>query len=178
MAVAFLNERDRRLTKVRTYFLSDKNPSSKCIRRPAADLNAETLLRESPHPNPQQAPLWQPDDFAPASLSRARPFWRSEILKESTVEEWDTIMGWLNGVSVHAFVDENASGSFQGREYTSAELTAAEFSNHVPVEHEARVDGKVQKLVYQGSTARVVKSRKGIRSASPSHGAATWCRAR
>ena len=74
MAGAFPSKRDRRLATVRTYFLPDKNPSSEYIRRPAADLNAETLLRESPHLISQQAPLWQPDDFAPASLSRAKPF--------------------------------------------------------------------------------------------------------
>ena len=78
-------------------------------------------------------------------------------MKESTVEEWDTIMGWLNGVSIHEFINENASGSFQGREYTGAELTAAEYSNHVPAEHEAWVDSEVQKLVYQGGIAEWLK---------------------
>ena len=79
--------------------------------------------------------------------------WQSKILKESTVEERDTITGWLNGVSVHEFIDENASGSFQGRDYTSAKLTAAELPNHVPVEHVAWVDSEIQKLVSQGSIA-------------------------
>ena len=74
-------------------------------------------------------------------------------MEESTAEERDIIMGWLNGVSVHEFVDENASGSFQGRDYTGAELTAVEFSNHVPVEHEAWVDSEIQKLMHKGSIA-------------------------
>ena len=62
-------------------------------------------------------------------------------------------MGWLNGVRIHEFVNENARGSFQGRDYTGAELTVAEFPNHVSIEHVAWVDSEVQKLVYRGSVA-------------------------
>ena len=74
-------------------------------------------------------------------------------LERSTVEEKDAVMGWLNGVCIHEFVNENARGSFQGRDYTGAELTAAESPNHVSIVHVAWVESKVQKLVYQGRVA-------------------------
>ena len=36
---------------------------------------------------------------------------------------------------MHEFIDVNASGTFLGKEYNGAEITPAEFDNHVEVEY-------------------------------------------
>lgn len=146
---------------MRTYSLFDDDPNadiaasplSEHIQRPAVDLTAEVLLHETPQPNPQRAPLWRPEDFTPASLGRAEPFWRTEILKDRNITERNTLLGWLKGVNVHEFVDPRAQGVSQGKTYSGADLTEVEFPNHVPIEHIQWVDSEVLKLVQQGSLA-------------------------
>lgn len=39
------------------------------------------------------------------------------------------MLGWVQGVSLHEFIDVNAAGAFLGKAYNGAEITPSEFDN-------------------------------------------------
>ena len=127
---------------------------SEHAQRQTVDLTPDVLLNETPTPTPQQAPMWHPQDFVPGFLSSTVPFWRDELLKDYTPDRRSTLLGWLQGVSVHEFVDPTAHGVFQGHAYNGKDLTAVEIPNHVPTEFETWVDLEIDELVKQGSLAK------------------------
>ena len=151
-----------RISDVRTYCLTDEESTatvaapvpSEHAQRQTVDLTPDILLNETPTPTPQQAPMWHPQDFVPGFLSSTVPFWRDELLKDYTPDRRSTLLGWLQGVSVHEFVDPTAHGVFQGHAYNGKDLTAVEIPNHVPTEFETWVDLEIDELVKQGSLAK------------------------
>ena len=60
----------------------------------------------------------------------------------------------LPGASVYDFVDSRAQGTFQGRQYSSPDLTSAHLPNHVPTEHCSWVTTEVEQLVSTGCITR------------------------
>ena len=49
-------------------------------------------------------------------------FWEQEILAKHTEKERSKLLGWVRGVSVHEFIDVNASGTFLERSTTERKL--------------------------------------------------------
>ena len=138
------------MKSVRSYCLAEGDCSEHHVQRPTADFDRDNILNERPHLTPQQAPLWQPDDFVPGHLSSKIPFWREEILRDRTPADSSTLLGWLQGVSVHDFIDESSRGVFQGHQFNGAEVSQIELPNHVPEEHNLWVDTEIAKLEQKG----------------------------
>ena len=120
-AAKFLRDRMHRIADVRTYCLSGEESTvtvaapvpSEHAQRQTVDLTPDVLLNETPTPTPQQAPMWHPQDLVPGFLGSTVPFWRDELLKDYTPDRRSTlILGWLQGVSVHEFIDPTAHGVF------------------------------------------------------------------
>ena len=51
-------------------------------------------------------------------------------------------------------IDENAPGTFLGREYNGAEITPAEFDDHVEAEYRPWVSKEIEKLRVKGCIIR------------------------
>ena len=66
----------------------------------------------------------------------------------------DTLLGWIQGASVYDFVDSRAQGTFQGRQYSSPDLTSVHLPNRVPTEHCSWVTTEVEQLVSTGCITR------------------------
>lgn len=66
----------------------------------------------------------------------------------------ETLLGWVQGVSVYDFADPSTCGMFQGQQYNGADLTSAHLSNHVPDEFRSWVTNEVAALVRTGCVAR------------------------
>lgn len=105
-------------------------------------------------PDLRDAPLYRADDFVPGFLRSAIPFWRDVIIELCSKEKRDTLLGWIQGVSIHEFVDPQKTDIFQGKPYNGAELSAVELPNHVPVGHDTWVNQEIGKLVEKGCLAR------------------------
>ena len=90
-----------------------------------------------------------------STLFRVRhSFWRDVILPAATEANRDTLLGWIQGASVYDFVDSRAQGTFQGRQYSSPDLTSVHLPNHVPTEHCSWVTTEVEQLVSTGYITR------------------------
>ena len=106
------------------------------------------------HRTPQQARMWATEDFVPAHLQTALPFWRDHILQDTSEPERSTLLEWVQGVNLYDFADPHARGSFQGKPYNGAHLTPVQFPNHVPDEFTGWVTTEVTSLVESGCVAR------------------------
>lgn len=115
------------------------------------NVSSECMSRTLP-PCPKDAPMRKEADFVPGHLSSGYRFWADVVLRKHS--QRDMLLRWLQGVSLSEFVDPTATGTFEGRTYSGAELTPAEFANHIALENEAWVDAQVSKLVTQGTLAR------------------------
>lgn len=91
--------------------------------------------------------MWKGEDFVPAHLQSAVPFWAAVIHKETPESDRDRLLGWVKGESVHEFVDTTAQGRFQGHPYSGADLTPIHLQNHVTEEHHSWVTTEVAALV-------------------------------
>ncbi|CAB1112862.1 unnamed protein product [Ectocarpus sp. CCAP 1310/34] len=98
--------------------------------------------------------MWAPGDFVPAHLQTAADFWSEEILLETAESDRATLLGWVEGVNLHDFIDKNSRGVFQGLAYDGSDITAAHFPNHVPDEHAAWVTSEVAALAATGCIAK------------------------
>ena len=81
-------------------------------------------------------------------------FWRDVILPATTEANRDTLLGRIEGASIYDFVDSRAQGTFQGRQYSSPDLTSVHLPNHVPTEHCSWVTTEVEQLVSTGCITR------------------------
>lgn len=79
--------------------------------------------------------MWEAEDFLPGQVATVTKFWENEILPACPPEQVEMYCRWLEGGSVHEFVDEKEEGTFQGHAYRGIDLTPIELSNHVWAEH-------------------------------------------
>lgn len=79
--------------------------------------------------------MYETDDFVPGQVATAIDFWKEEILPTCTTEQQSMYRGWLEGVSVHEFLNSEAAGNVQGHEFRGTDLTPVELPNHVSDEH-------------------------------------------
>lgn len=98
--------------------------------------------------------MWTTSDFVPAHLQKSVSFWREEILPETQEPERSTLLGWIQGVSLHDFTDPHARGVFQGLPYDGSHLTSVRLPNHVPEEFTGWVTDEISSLVASGCVAR------------------------
>lgn len=129
--------------------------------------------------------MWDVDDFVPGQVSQAAEFWEQEILAacprcmpdrttaECPIEQQQRYLGWLAGVNVHEFVNENATGVFQGHPYKGKYLTPAELRNHVDAEHHPFVEETIAGYVRTGVVVpwREVADTKNSSQAADGHAA-------
>lgn len=126
------NSRTSRAPAVRThYFDGEKErPNEIGLRkdsprreRPKAEFNKDVLLQEGPEPTPRSAPLRIVEDSVSGHLQSFPWFGEQGILATHADEERSKLLGWVQGVSVHEFIDVDATGVFRGRKYNGAEIT-------------------------------------------------------
>lgn len=113
---------------------------------------ASELVSRVPPPGWRDAPVLRQDDFVSGHLSSSYEFWADVVLLRHP--QRDTLLRWLQGLSILEFVDPEARGTYEGRAYSSMRLTPREFPNQVSPEHEGWVDAQIAKLVEQGSLER------------------------
>ena len=152
-ADAFLAARAHRTANIRTQLVNGDILSEPHALSLAADLPSNEELLQTRY-SPHQARMWSGEDFVPAHLQSALPFWRDVILSDTPEPERGTLLRWVEGVSVYDFVDPTAHGEFQGRSYRGADLTAVHLPNHVPHEFSSWVTGEIAALVQTGCVAR------------------------
>lgn len=100
----------------------------------------------------QHAPLYREQDLVPGHLVTRYLFWQEEVLNHHP--QSDLLLSWIRGVRVHDFIDATAKGTFQGADYAGVDMTDLELPDHVPIEHEKRVDTEIRQLVERGCLAR------------------------
>lgn len=81
-------------------------------------------------------------------------FWEQEILAKHTAAERSKLLGWVRGVKVHEFIGVNATGTFLGKAHHGADITPAEFDNHVKAEYRPWVSEEIEKLRVKGCIIR------------------------
>ena len=78
----------------------------------------------------QRAPLWDEQDFVPGRVQTPTCFWANTILSDHPDRE--QFLSWLQGVQLDEFVNPEAAGVFQRRQYAGKNLTAIELPNNAP----------------------------------------------